>query len=50
MIYNTSATNQGWDGSFSGNQQPAGSYVYLAQAIDYTGRLINKKGTIVLIR
>jgi len=50
MIYNTSATNHGWDGSFSGNQQPSGSYVYMAQAIDYTGRIINKKGTIVLIR
>ncbi|MBG9377457.1 gliding motility-associated C-terminal domain-containing protein [Panacibacter sp. DH6] len=50
MMYSTSTQEQGWDGSYGGQLQPPGAYVYMAQAIDYTGKLINKKGTVVLIR
>jgi gliding motility-associated-like protein len=50
MLYSTSTEGQGWDGRFGGNLQPSGAYVYEAQAIDYTGKTINKKGTFVLIR
>ncbi|QEC68187.1 T9SS type B sorting domain-containing protein [Panacibacter ginsenosidivorans] len=50
MLYATSALDQGWDGNISGTPQPTGTYVYMVQAIDYTGRVVTKKGTIVLIR
>jgi len=50
MIYNTSEIGKGWDGTLSGSPQQGGTYVYIAQAVDYTGKLINKKGTVVLIR
>lgn len=50
MLYSTSTLEQGWDGKYSGQLQPPGAYVYMAQAIDYTGKMINKKGTVVLIR
>lgn len=50
MLYSTSTAGQGWDGKLGGKAQPAGAYVYEAQAIDYTGKVINKKGTFVLIR
>jgi gliding motility-associated-like protein len=50
MLYSTSQQGQGWDGTYAGTAQPAGTYVYVAQAIDYTGKLITKKGTAVLIR
>ncbi len=50
MLYSTSNTGSGWDGTFGGKEQATGTYVYMAQATDYLGKLISKKGTIVLIR
>ena len=50
MLYSTGTAGQGWDGKLGGVAQPSGAYVYEAQAIDYTGKVINKKGTFVLIR
>lgn len=50
LLYSTSALGQGWDGSFKGVPQGAGTYVYMAQGSDYTGKTIFKKGTVVLIR
>jgi gliding motility-associated-like protein len=50
MLFSTSTQEQGWDGRISGILQPSGAYVYMAQAVDYTGKTINKKGTFVLIR
>ncbi|CAN5468026.1 hypothetical protein BH10BAC2_BH10BAC2_23630 [soil metagenome] len=50
LVYSTSTEGQGWDGRLGGQLQPSGAYVYMAQAIDYTGKPFNKKGTLVLIR
>lgn len=50
LLYTTTEMNKGWDGNFSGVPQASGTYVYIAQAIDYTGKTVFRKGTIVLIR
>jgi len=50
LLYSTSTMQQGWDGTFSGKPQSLGTYVFMVQATDYTGKLITKKGTFVLIR
>ncbi|HEX5151964.1 MAG TPA: PKD domain-containing protein [Parafilimonas sp.] len=50
MLFNTSAIGQGWDGRLSGKLQASGTYVYMISAIDYTGKAVTKKGTVVLIR
>jgi gliding motility-associated-like protein len=50
MVYSTSEIGKGWDGRFGGKDQPSGTYVYAAQAVDYTGKVAFRKGTIVLIR
>jgi gliding motility-associated-like protein len=50
MVYSTSEVGKGWDGTFGGKPQPSGTYVYAAQAVDYTGKIAFRKGTIVLIR
>lgn len=50
MVYATSEVGKGWDGNFGGEPQPSGTYVFSAQAIDYTGKTVFRKGTIVLIR
>lgn len=50
MVYQTSAIGQGWDGTVRGAQQPAGTYVFVTEGIDYTGKQVLRKGTSVLIR
>lgn len=50
MIFSTSSIGSGWDGIFKGKEQATGTYVYAAQATDYLGKIIFKKGTLVLIR
>jgi len=50
MVFSTSNPSQGWDGGFNGNRQPPGTYVFQAQGIDYMGKVIARKGTVVLIR
>jgi PKD repeat protein len=40
----------GWDGTYNGKLQAAGTYVYTAQAQCDTGDIIPLKGTLVLIR
>lgn len=50
MLFSTSETGKGWDGSFGGSEQPSGTYVYSAEGIDYLDKKLVKKGTVVLLR
>ena len=50
QIFYTNELNKGWDGTFKGELQPAGTYVFQAEGIDYLGNRVYKKGTAVLIR
>ena len=50
LIFSTNEIGKGWDGTFKGEKQGSGTFVYQAQAIDYLGKTVDKKGTIVLIR
>lgn len=40
----------GWDGTIGGVPQPAGVYVYEAEAITDKGKLIHKQGNVTLLR
>jgi gliding motility-associated-like protein len=50
LVFYTNESGKGWDGKISGQNQSTNNFVYVAQAIDYTGKIISKKGTIMLIR
>jgi gliding motility-associated-like protein len=50
LVFSTTQSGKGWDGRIGGKEQPTGNFVYVVQAIDYTGRIISKKGNVVLIR
>jgi gliding motility-associated-like protein len=50
LVFSTNQIGKGWDGTFNGNVQPSGTYVFIAQGTDYTGKKIIKKGTSVLVR
>lgn len=50
LLFNSGNPGMGWDGTFKGQKQPGGTYVYVIQAVDYTDKPYFKKGTVVLIR
>ena len=50
QVYSNTDPSKGWDGKFNGKAQPQGTYVWMASGIDYTGKAIVKKGTVLLLR
>jgi gliding motility-associated-like protein len=49
-IFITSDVSSGWNGKWKGKEQETGVYVVMASGIDFTGKLITKKSTVLLIR
>jgi gliding motility-associated-like protein len=50
LVFSTSEAGKGWDGTIAGKQQSTENFVYMAQGVDYTGKVITKKGNVVLVR
>jgi gliding motility-associated-like protein len=50
LVFFTNNLNTGWDGTIRGTQQPSEAYTWHALATDYTGKPLERKGTVVLIR
>jgi gliding motility-associated-like protein len=50
LLYSTAQIGQGWDGRINGRLQETNAYLWIVKGTDYTGKVITKKGTVVLIR
>lgn len=50
LMFSTSELGKGWDGKYLSALQPSAAYVYATEGVDYTGKLVFRKGTSVLIR
>ena len=50
MLYSGTDTRNGWDGRFAGAYQEPGTYIWMAEGIDYKGTRIKRKGYVVLVR
>lgn len=50
QVFYTTDYNKGWDGLWQGQKQNSGVYVVMANGIDFKGNVIDKKGTVMLIR
>jgi gliding motility-associated-like protein len=50
VVFSTREIGKGWDGTIKGQPQSTANFVYMAQGVDYTGRVIFKKGNVMLIR
>ena len=50
LVFETTNIDEGWDGTFNGQPQPIGVYVYYADAISYRGKRFYKQGNITLLR
>ncbi|HVF82329.1 MAG TPA: gliding motility-associated C-terminal domain-containing protein, partial [Flavisolibacter sp.] len=50
IIFYTKDKTKGWDGKLAGMLQPAGTYVYVVKVKKTNGQVMEKKGTVTLIR
>ncbi|MGN6532277.1 MAG: gliding motility-associated C-terminal domain-containing protein, partial [Ginsengibacter sp.] len=50
LVFSTTQQKAGWDGTFKGQPQDPGVFVWIAEAVDYQGKVIFKKGSVSLIR
>jgi gliding motility-associated-like protein len=50
LVFSTTNAELGWDGFFKGKSQPTGTYVWAVEGVDYFGKTIQLKGTVILIR
>ncbi len=50
LIFRTTNYNDSWDGTLKGVRLSPDTFVYVAQAIDYRGKSMLRKGTVTLIR
>jgi gliding motility-associated-like protein len=49
-VFESNDISKGWDGTFNGQPQPVGVYVYSVEAYTYKGLKLVKNGNITLIR
>lgn len=50
LLFTTADYRIGWNGEWKGQKQEQGTYIVMARGIDFKGNIINKKGTVMLIR
>ncbi len=50
MVFETSQWLKGWDGRYKGQIQPPGAYIWFLNGMDKNGKIIQKKGTVILIK
>ncbi|MCB0715703.1 MAG: gliding motility-associated C-terminal domain-containing protein [Chitinophagaceae bacterium] len=50
LIFITQDASRGWDGKIKGVEQSTGTYIWIAEGIDYRGNKISRQGTTTIIR
>ncbi|MBL7837300.1 MAG: gliding motility-associated C-terminal domain-containing protein, partial [Bacteroidetes bacterium] len=50
MMFNSIDPKQGWNGTFMGEIVPMGSYIYIMEFEDWTGKKVELKGFVSILR
>jgi gliding motility-associated-like protein len=50
LVYSSTNSRDGWDGTIKGQPQPTGTYVWMVKGKDFAGQVHEQKGTFMLIR
>ncbi len=50
VIFSSNDFNKGWNGSINSSPQPTGAYIWLVKAKNANGQIVEKKGTVTLLR
>ena len=49
LIFQTNRWLQGWDGKKLGKAQPSGTYIWIVKGVDKDNKVVEQKGTVILI-
>jgi len=49
-VFRTQSLSGTWDGTYKGQPMPAGTYVWMIQGTDYTGRKFSRRGVVTIVR
>jgi gliding motility-associated-like protein len=50
VVFTTNDPLRGWDGKINGNLQSTNTYVWMAEGVDYKGKLVQRKGTVSIVK
>ncbi len=50
LLFTTNDINSGWDGIYKGREMPEGTYTFIANITDSTGRTFKRSGSVLLLR
>jgi gliding motility-associated-like protein len=50
LVFSTTEEGRGWNGYIKDHPQATANFIYVAQGIDYTGKTVFRKGSVMLIR
>ncbi|MBA2746772.1 MAG: gliding motility-associated C-terminal domain-containing protein, partial [Flavisolibacter sp.] len=50
LVFSTADYNRGWDGTIRGLKQSTGTYIWIAEATDFRGNKVARRGSVTLIR
>jgi len=49
-VFASKDPNKGWDGTYKGSRQGSNVFVVMASGYDFRGNLVERQGTMMLIR
>ncbi|MEO7523310.1 MAG: gliding motility-associated C-terminal domain-containing protein, partial [Ferruginibacter sp.] len=50
LVFESNEWMKGWDGSFRGKKQPIGNYVWVLKGMNKYGKVVEMKGTVLIIQ
>jgi gliding motility-associated-like protein len=50
LVFQTNRWMKGWDGTYLGKKQPAGTYVWIVKGVDKYGKVVEQRGTVLIIQ
>jgi gliding motility-associated-like protein len=49
-VFTTKDFTKGWDGKIKGMPQSPGTYVWVAETVDFTGKTVKRNGSTILVK
>ncbi len=50
ILYSTNNWLKGWDGTYRNAKQPVGTYIWMIKGTDRNGKVIERKGTVLIVK
>jgi gliding motility-associated-like protein len=50
LMFQTNKWLEGWDGMYKGKKAAVGTYAWMIKGVDKNGRIVEMKGTVILVQ